>query len=251
MTHQSLTLLTAALLAVATANLFTACNDDDDDQQSTTSTAETSTGDDDDDTSDTSGNNTTTAEYQAVDLGLSVCWATFNVGATAPSGFGNYYQWGETTVPDDLDYASDYCRLFGVDLADSLGMSDIAGNDAYDAATANWGSPWRMPTAEEWQDLRNECSWQWTDNYRKTGIPGQIVTANDTSIFLPAAGYYFADMSDECLNDSIVGVYWDASPNADDSEYAYYLSFGSSTPSLNSNNYRYLGQSIRPVRDAE
>lgn len=257
MTRTLPTLLTAAILSMLLAPALTACDDDDEDTTTTTSTSSTTTtdGDTSDDSSTDSSADTdddaTEVVYSAVDLGLSVRWATFNVGATKPYAFGSYFQWGETTVPDDLDYASDYCRLFGIDLLDSLEISDIAGNDSYDAATANWGSQWRTPTYDEWIDLRDECSWQWTDDYLGSGIPGQIVAGNDTSIFLPAAGYYFADMSDECLNDSIVGCYWSATPNADDATYAYYLSFGSSTPSLSGNNYRYLGQSVRPVCDAE
>lgn len=257
MTRTFPTLLTAAIFVTLTTFMLTSCDDDDEETTTTTSTSSTTTTNNDtsddsqSDTSTSTDDDATEVVYSAVDLGLSVCWATFNVGATKPYVFGDYFQWGETSAPDDLDYSSDYCRLFGVDLLDSLALSDIAGNDAYDAATANWGAPWRMPTYDEWQDLRDECTWQWTDDYQSSGIPGQIVSANDTSIFLPAAGYYFVDMSDECLNDSIVGCYWSATPNSDDTTYAYYLSFGSSTPSLSGNNYRYLGQSVRPVCDVE
>ena len=108
--------------------LLTAYDDDDDDDLTETV--------DEDDNSETTG---TINGYKYVDLGLSVKWATVNIGATLPADYGNYYAWGETETKDE--YTSDYSVTYG-----DSSIDDFAGNATYDAATANWGSSWRMPT---------------------------------------------------------------------------------------------------------
>ncbi len=79
--------------------------------------------------------------HEYVDLGLSVKWATCNVGATKPEEYGNYYAWGETATKSE--YTEDNSLTYGKQ------MRDISGNAQYDAATANWGGTWRMPTNDE------------------------------------------------------------------------------------------------------
>ena len=92
--------------------------------------------------------------YEWVDLGLSVRWATCNVGASVPSGYGDYYAWGE--IETKTEYTEETSLTYGVELG------DISGNSQYDAATANWGEGWRMPTEHEFEELFDECDWEWT-----------------------------------------------------------------------------------------
>lgn len=172
--------------------------------------------------------------HYAVDLGLSVKWATCNVGATKPEGYGNYYAWGETSPKTsyDLDNSKTWDKSMG----------DIGGNSRYDAATANWGSGWRLPTESELQELIDKSTWTWT---KRNGVNGYEVKSkkNGNSIFLPAAGYCLGGTHD-CQG--LGGFYWSSSPNGTCN--AYYLSFDSvyhSTVWLG----RHGGQSVRPVAE--
>ncbi len=130
--------------------------------------------------------------YEAVDLGLSVKWATCNVGANSPEEYGDYFAWGEITPKKR--YSSDNYEL---DFMNDDIPDDIAGNAMYDAATANWGGSWRMPTYDEMYELTRRCTWEWTEVF---GIEGYKVTSkkNGNSIFLPAAGGRFnSDLEDD------------------------------------------------------
>ena len=125
----------------------------------------------------------------AVDLGLSVLWASCNVGATSPEEYGDYFAWGETTTKSSYSYSNSVIYCFSISELESCGIIDADGNltAAYDAATANLGSVWRMPTLSEIEELRRKCSWSWTT---QNGVKGYKVTGpNGNSIFLPAAGY--------------------------------------------------------------
>jgi hypothetical protein len=119
-----------------------------------------------------------------VDLGLSVKWATCNLGATKAWDFGDYYAWG-TTVPHSNSIVLNYKYY------DNICSPDNILSSKYDAVTVNWGRSWRMPTYEEQEELMNNCEWRWSDNINKTGIPGYVVTSkkNGNSIFLPAGKY--------------------------------------------------------------
>lgn len=121
------------------------------------------------------------AGHEWVDLGLSVKWATCNVGASKPSSYGNYYAWGETTTKST--YTEENSKTWGK----SIG-SNIAGNATYDAARANWGDTWRLPTAAEFQELLDKCTWTWTTQGGNNGY--RVTGPNGNSIFLPAAGIY-------------------------------------------------------------
>ncbi len=132
--------------------------------------------------------------YEYVDLDLSVKWATMNIGANAPEDYGDYFAWGETEPKDYYDWSTykwcegsddtltKYCtssKYGTVDNKTTLKLSD-------DAAHANWGGTWRMPTLDEIKELRDNCSWEWTT---QKGVEGYKVTGpNGNSIFLPAAG---------------------------------------------------------------
>ena len=176
-----------------------------------------------------------------VDLGLSVKWATCNVGATSPKGYGDYFAWGETTTKDN--YSSSNCPTSGLSKSklQSQGYIDSEGNltSQYDAATANWGGSWRMPTRDELNELDTKCTWTWTT---QNGVEGyKIKGPNGNSIFLPAAGYRNGS---SLTNAGLDGYYWSSTPFLNND--AYYLDFSSSNYYMYS-NYRHLGRSVRPV----
>lgn len=146
--------------------------------------------------------------YEWVDLGLSVKWATCNVGADSTHHFGNYYAWGETT-PKEI-YTWDNYKWCTISAGDTI-ITKYNTDDYYeefdnkyeldaedDAASVNMGGKWRMPTYRERLELYEKCTFTWTENYNNTGVVGCIVTSNvegyiGRSIFLPAAGMYFSN----------------------------------------------------------
>ncbi len=184
--------------------------------------------------------------HECVDLGLpsGLKWATCNVGANAPEGYGDYFAWGETTTKSE--YTEENSATYGLSISElqSQGYIDGAGNlnPQYDAATANWGGDWRMPTKEEMQELIDKCTWIWT---AQNGVQGYKVTSktNGNSIFLPAAGYRYGS---SLGNAASYGSYWSSSPDESYSYNAYYLGFYSSNHDMYS-GHRNLGQSVRPV----
>ena len=173
--------------------------------------------------------------HEYVDLGLSVKWATCNVGAVKPENYGNYYAWGETTTKEF--YSSANSTTYGKE------MNDISGNAQYDAATANWGGDWRMPTQTEIEELINNCTWNRTT---QNSVKGYKVTSktNGNYIFLPNAGYfnnsthYNGSSSDYCY-------YWSSTPSGSGS--AYHLD----DATFNYDDYfsRITGLPVRPVID--
>jgi len=185
-------------------------------------------------------------DYAYVDLGLSVKWATCNVGATKPEEYGNYYAWGGTTTKETYEWStytltedegSTFTKYNTTDGKTTLEPED-------DAAAVNWGGAWRMPTDAEWTELRNNCVWNWTRNYNGTGVKGRIVTSkiNGNSIFLPAAGHY----STANYRAGEYGYYWSSSLSTDTPDRAWYVDFDLNSESRDY-NYRYYGRSVRPV----
>jgi hypothetical protein len=188
--------------------------------------------------------------HEYVDLGLSVKWATCNVGASTPEGYGYYFAWGETQPKSTYNWSTykwcygsydtqtKYCTSSSFGTVDNKTVLEPAD----DAATVNWGGSWRMPTKAEQDELRNNCTWTWTT---QNGVNGYKVTSksNGNSIFLPAAGY----RDDSSLsNAGSTGYFWSSSLLTDYPYRAYGLSFYSVYVSRIS-NYRYYGQSVRPV----
>ncbi len=166
---------------------------------------------------------TAPAGVEAVDLGLSVKWASCNVGAESPEEYGGYYAWGETTTKSDYNSSTSITYGLSTWELESLGIIDADGNltSAYDAATANWGGSWRMPTKDEQDELRTKCDWAWTT---MNGVNGYQVTGpNGNSLFLPAAGYRLGTSLSNAGSD---GYYWSATP-AGNSYSAYFLYFDS------------------------
>lgn len=196
-----------------------------------------------------SGNGTENG-YEYVDLGLSVKWATMNVGASKAEDYGGYFAWGETSTKSTYNWSTyKWCNgssdsLTKYNNSSSYGTVDnktvLELND--DAAYVNWGGSWRMPTDAEWTELRNNCTWTWTT---QNGVYGRKVTSksNGNSIFLPAAGYRY----DSSLNDAgSYGNFWSSSLYSDDPYRAYYVYFSSSNV-RRSHFSRYYGRSVRPV----
>lgn len=187
--------------------------------------------------------------HEYVDLGLSVKWATCNVGASKPEEYGDYFAWGETQ-PKDYYYWSTYKWCNGsydtltkyntnssygtVDNKTTLDLSD-------DAARANWGGSWRMPTSAEKDELRSNCTWTWS---KINGVEVYKVTSNINGnfILLPAAGY----RDENYLRSAGCGCYWSSSLGTDHPLNAYSMYFNSSSVDWYDNS-RYYGRSVRPV----
>lgn len=192
----------------------------------------------------------TTNHLQCIDLGLSVKWAAYNVGASSPEEYGGYYAWGEIDEKKDYSWSSykwcdgsfnsitKYCTnsIYGiVDNQSLLELSD-------DVAHVKWGGNWRMPTLEEMKELVNKCSWQWTTY---NGVNGQLITGpNGNSIFLPAAGDFRNTEINLC---GLYGYYWSASLNEPYSYDACRIGFNSSRSSYDYG--RCIGCPVRPVTE--
>ena len=203
---------------------FVSCSDDGDDTDSVSEA---------DDGYEVSGK---ISGHYYVDLGLSVKWADRNIGALSSSAYGEYFAWGETETKDE--YTTETSITYGVE------MDDIAGDAEYDAATANWGSKWRMPTEDEFEELLENCSWVWTS---RNGFNGYLVTGpNTNSIFLPAAGYRYGDSLDSAGSS---GNYWSSTP-CGSAHYVNYLNFGSGYHAVIYDTHgRSDGCSVRPVSE--
>ena len=197
-----------------------------------------------------------TIKHEYVDLGLSVKWATFNVGATKPEEYGEYYAWGEKVTktyyqwytykwhdgsyPDLTKYCNDSnCGKNG--FTDNKTILD----NKDDVAHVKWGGSWRMPTNEEQEELLYRCTW---DTMTLNGVNGFLVTSKvsgytDCSIFLPAAG---CREDSDIFNDGIRGYYWSSTLDSDypADAYAIFLSPGFESCSNHSREY---GLSVRPV----
>lgn len=183
--------------------------------------------------------------HEYVDLGLSVKWATMNVGASKLGDYGDYFAWGETQPKSIYDWSTyKYCNgssstLTKYNTNSSYGTVDnkttLDLND--DAANANWGGSWRMPTDAEWEELINNCTWTWTTQNGKNGYK-VTSKSNGNSIFLPASSLDKAGS---------YGNYWSSSLNTDTPYNAWFVYFYSSSVSRSSYYHRYLGRSVRPV----
>ena len=240
------------------------------------------------------GEATYTAQFRSyADLGLTsgTLWATTNVGASSPADYGDYFAWGETepyytaqnqlTWKNGKDNGYNWASYTKLSNGSNKSLTKYCNNSSYgnngfndglttleaadDAATANWGSGRTTPTSDEFQELYDECYWEWTTNYNGTGKAGYIVyksvdksqdkqknngsgysysTATDTHIFLPAAGWRdIASLGGAGSS----GSYWSSSLDASRPDRARYCNFGSSSVNTDCSN-RYFGQSVRPVK---
>lgn len=159
----------------------------------------------------------------AIDLGLSVKWATMNVGATAPGDYGDYYAWGET---ETKSFPFDWTTYFDSVNGSSSNFDKYATNKKTqldpedDVAHVKWGRDWRMPTKAEQDELREKCTWVWTTYGGHDGYLIKGSTGN--AIFLPAAGEYAYNIYGGVGSH---GFYWSSSLDSDYSDGAYILDF--------------------------
>lgn len=194
--------------------------------------------------------------HEWVDLGLSVKWATCNVGASSPSDYGCYFAWGETTEKhsysiSNLRYYSASSNNSGATFSkyNTIGGYGPVDNKSYldmsdDTARANWGSTWRMPSNSEIMELIEKCIWTWTTLDGKKGYEVKSKT-NGNSIFLPAAGY--RDEGD-LFTAGLHGYYWSSSLYSYIPDYAWLTFFSLSEYDEYYSNRRY-GFSVRPVTE--
>lgn len=142
--------------------------------------------------------------HKYIDLGLSVKWATENIGARSMEEFGEYYAWGEhTPYNKELTYIN-YGWSFPPCSPDAV-LSSI-----FDTATELWGESWRMPTGDELKELIDNCTWVWVDNMNYTASSGYVAVSkkNGKCIFLPATKWMSSTTVDPKEND---GFYWASS----------------------------------------
>ena len=190
--------------------------------------------------------------HEYVDLGLSVKWATCNVGANSPEEYGDYFAWGETQPKENYNWSTyKYCngssdRMTKYCTKSSYGNDGFTDNKTVldsedDVATVNWGGNWRIPTEEEIIELRIKCTWTWTIQNNVKGY--KVVGANGNSIFLPATGFmdgtslYFAGS---------YGYYWSSLSSVLYPYNAYHMYFASNFVGEDSYK-RNNGLSVRPV----
>ena len=189
-----------------------------------------------------------------VDLGLSVRWATCNLGASKPEEDGDYYAWGETKTQMEYDWDwsvykwcnGSYNPLTKYNIVSFYGRVDnktfLDASD--DVAKSKLGGKWRMPTDAEWTELRTKCTWTWTT---QNGVYGCRVTSkiNGNSIFLPAAGRRNHTVLESAGS---IGYYWSSSLSTDFPYRAWLVGFYSDDVGRY-DFYRYNGHSVRPVSE--
>lgn len=191
--------------------------------------------------------------HELVDLGLSVKWATMNIGADKPEDYGWYLAWGETEPQSSNKYtwssykwcngSSTTITKYSTDswYGEYDGLKFLSSED--DAACANWGGGWRTPTADEQRELINRCIWEWTT---LNGVNGYKVSSKSSnkSIFLPAAGFCG---SNGPTNVGTKGSYMSSKLDKEESDTEEGLGFNSTDYSKFYYISRYIGCSVRPV----
>lgn len=191
-----------------------------------------------------------------VDLGLpsGTLWAVCNVGAATPEDFGDYFSWGETSTKEIYswntyqygDFVDEHFELTKYCSDPSFGLHGFVDTltvlePVDDAARANWGSDWRMPTKEEWNELYRKTTCAGTTQH---GVYGWLFTGrNGNSIFLPAAGFR--------LNGELIctglGVYWSSSLHTEFLDRGWSLHFDADNCHVCGTYERSRGQVIRAV----
>ena len=195
-------------------------------------------------------------EHEYVDLGLpsGLLWATCNVGANSPEDYGDYFAWGETQPKDYYDWSTyqhcmgSYTTLTKYCSNSNYGYNGFTDNlttllPEDDAAMANWGSDWRMPTKAEFQELIDNTTVTWTT---QNGVNGLLFTAaNGNSLFLPAAG---SRVGSSLNYAGSIGGDWSSSLNTNNSRCVWYIHIQWDNNSMGNNGLRYYGLTVRPVR---
>ncbi|MBP5134514.1 MAG: hypothetical protein ILP24_01955, partial [Paludibacteraceae bacterium] len=188
-------------------------------------------------------------DERAIDLGLSIRWASCNIGATTPEENGNFYAWGDTLTRSSFTWtnypysgtATNTLTKYNTRTASGVidNRSTLIAFD--DAAYINWGETWRMPTWAEWNELITKCTW------KETTLNGvavwQVTGPNGNSIYLPKVGYK--------ANSSVTSgcYYWSSSLNTattnDGCNRAMYINAASRTSAKY--GLRYVGMPVRAV----
>ena len=176
--------------------------------------------------------------YEYVDLGLpsGLKWATHNIGATSPSDKGDMFAWGE--ISPKAQYTEANCTSYGLD------MQNIAGDPQYDAARANWGSTWKMPSKKDFEELMSECTWEWVVDINGVGCK-KVTGPNGNSIMLPVSGYVYE--SAYYMQD--FGYYWTSTPISTYEQFSYDFFFDEEYNLSMGYDDRCYGQAIRPVSE--
>ena len=193
--------------------------------------------------------------HDYVDLGLpsGTLWATMNIGANAPEDYGDYFAWGEVTPKESYTWTTyKWCNgswnsMIKYGVKSSFGVVDNKTelDPEDDAATMNWGSEWCMPTKEQQDELRNNCTREWTTI---NGVKGCLLTSNinEATLFLPAAGYIW---NSTVSSGGSSGFYWSRNLKTTGAG-SHSLFFSSNSMSITDYSRGY-GQSVRAVRAPE
>lgn len=198
--------------------------------------------------------------HKYVEIG-GLKWATMNIGASSETDYGLYFAWGDTQGYTAEQVGSgegkkyfgwaDYKYGDGTDSPDATRMAKYNETDGKtvleavdDAAVANWGGSWRMPTTAEFKALGAAVNTAWTQINNVYGMLCTDKTDDSKTLFFPAVGH--------CFNGSVksVGDYgscWSSSLNASDRQNSYDLHFYSSNARWDGSNHRYYGYAVRPV----
>lgn len=177
-----------------------------------------------------------------VDLGLpsGTIWAGWNIGATSPEQYGDYYAWGETSTK--INYTEETYKFYNITTKQWINIGSNISATSFDVAHQLWGSPWRIPTKEDFDELISQCIWS---KYQHNGVDGVKITGpNGNSIFLPLSGYY-----KDSIGGSGIGCFYHSATLYEDEEHncAWCLFY------CNGNYYtdyfaRESGYPIRPVK---
>jgi hypothetical protein len=192
------------------------------------------------------------AGHEYVDLGLSVLWATCNIGATKPTMAGKYFAWGETQPKENYNWNTykhcttgpydftKYCKntnTYNADFTDNKSCLEPVD----DAAHVLWGEGWRMPTPNELQELIKKCKWT---PATRDGVKGQLGTGpNGNTIFLPIAGIY---LGTNLSSAGYSGAYWSNALDGAFIKSATHMYVNAIKPNIAAKE-RFLGANIRPV----
>ena len=197
----------------------------------------------------------TPAEHEYVDLGLpsGTLWATCNVGANSPEEYGDYFAWGETEPKETYDIGNyKWCRNSQTSMTkyctnSSYGYNGFTDNKTElepedDAAYVNWGEDWRMPSYDQLNELKTNCTWSGTTI---NGVNGLMVTGpNGNSLFLPTAGFRYEN---SLSTDGSFGLYWSRILGSAHQYDACNLGFSVREQTW-LESHRYNGYTVRPVR---
>ncbi len=155
---------------------------------------------------------------EAVDLGLSVKWASFNLGAVAPEASGDFYAWAEIAPKSYYDWSTYYhgVRDFFTKYNATDKLTQIESSD--DAATRIFGEGWQIPTEEQFKELLTKCTWT---TMTINDIPGfEVKGENGNSIFIPYTGtLYYGSV----LFPTALGSYWTSTLDTEYNEQGEYF----------------------------